>query len=429
MLWINKLLDSYSVKKFQFLPQRTDFIIKHSYIDTKALIELLIIGTKLKNLNNLSENQNDIWNTFTNIKRRYNKNYTFDYTIITDGFSCAIRYVENDQFLKSEIKKSNMRKGRAELKGKTKEEKLEIRNKKEVIQKEKNDKRKKDRKSKKENTSNNEVNNKYIEFPYIDEVDQDTLLNLKNVNFNDPGKDRICTILTSEGKILKYTNKEHLKATKRIIHQKKIEKFKNDLNIFSIENELSNYNSKSVKTDEYILYCAKKLELLEKIGPLYENIKFRQYKWYNYIGRLRAYSKMLNKVEKELGKNANIIFGDASLGKNMRGKISTPNITLKRKLSERFNIIMIDEFRTSCINHYTHIKEIKNLKFKDKNNKSRKLHSVLTYKMENNRLGCINRDVNAVKNMKYLFGHYLEYLKGNEEEEVPWIFSRSNKDI
>ena len=130
MLWINKLLDAYGTKKFQFLPQRTNFIIKHSYIDTKALIELLIKGTKLKNLNNLSENQNDIWNTFTNIKRRYNKNYTFDYTIISDGFSCSIRYVENYQLIKSEIKKSNMRKGRAELKGKTKEEKLEIRNKK-----------------------------------------------------------------------------------------------------------------------------------------------------------------------------------------------------------------------------------------------------------------------------------------------------------
>ena len=29
----------------------------------------------------------------------------------------------------------------------------------------------------------------------------------------------------------------------------------------------------------------------------------------------------------------------------------------------------------------------------------RKIHAVLTFKMENNRIGCINRDENAVRNM------------------------------
>jgi L-fucose mutarotase/ribose pyranase (RbsD/FucU family) len=37
-----------------------------------------------------------------------------------------------------------------------------------------------------------------------------------------------------------------------------------------------------------------------------------------------------------------------------------------------------------------------------------KLHSVLTYKMENNRLGCINRDKNAVFNMKSIVTQWLE---------------------
>ena len=36
-----------------------------------------------------------------------------------------------------------------------------------------------------------------------------------------------------------------------------------------------------------------------------------------------------------------------------------------------------------------------------------KLHSVLTYKMENNRLGCINRDRNAVLNMKKIVKSWL----------------------
>ena len=49
--------------------------------------------------------------------------------------------------------------------------------------------------------------------------------------------------------------------------------------------------------------------------------------------------------------------------------------------------------------------------------------------MENNRLGCINRDNNAVKNMKYIYGYYIEYLRGNVDNPRPEIFCRKNKDL
>ena len=58
----------------------------------------------------------------------------------------------------------------------------------------------------------------------------------------------------------------------------------------------------------------------------------------------------------------------------------------------------IDEFRTSCLHHKTENK-CKNLYLEDKTNKLRKLHSVLTYKMENTWKGCINRDYNGCLNM------------------------------
>ena len=135
---------------------------------------------------------------------------------------------------------------------------------------------------------------------------------------------------------------------------------------------------------------------------------------------------MLNQFEREIGI---LVIGDASIGVSMRNYISTPNITLKRKLKERFTVLTIDEFRTSCINCYTHNKETNHFKYKDQKNKTRSLHSVLTYKMENNRLGCINRDLNAIKNIKSLYYHYLEYLKGNELEPRPKIFCREKTDI
>ena len=85
--------------------------------------------------------------------------------------------------------------------------------------------------------------------------------------------------------------------------------------------------------------------------------------------------------------------------KSMRNFISTPNIRIKRKIRKKFDILSIDEYSTSIINSVTHIRENDHFKYKDKNNKTRSLYSVLTYKMENNRFGCINRDLNAVRNI------------------------------
>jgi hypothetical protein len=58
------------------------------------------------------------------------------------------------------------------------------------------------------------------------------------------------------GKRLKYSNRKDSFRNKRFKIQKNIEKYKKDKNITEVENNLSNYNSKSVnikKFSEYIL--------------------------------------------------------------------------------------------------------------------------------------------------------------------------------
>jgi hypothetical protein len=45
---------------------------------------------------------------------------------------------------------------------------------------------------------------------------------------------------------------------------------------------------------------------------------------------------MLNKIENKYGKDIKIIIGDWSIGKQMRNFISTPNLSIKRKLNTRF---------------------------------------------------------------------------------------------
>jgi hypothetical protein len=90
--------------------------------------------------------------------------------------------------------------------------------------------------------------------------------------------------------------------------------------------------------------------------------------------------------------------------------ISTPNLGLKRKLNEYLTIYNLDEFRTSCLNYKTEeVCENLYLRFaNDPKQKERKIHSILTYQMENNRKGCINRDKNGCNNIQKVFKSYIE---------------------
>ena len=75
-------------------------------------------------------------------------------------------------------------------------------------------------------------------------------------------------------------------------------------------------------------------------------------------------------------------------------------------MAEYFKIYNLDEFRTSCLNYKTETK-CENLYLPDKKGTERKIHSILRYQTESNRMGCINRDENAVNNMIKIIKSYL----------------------
>jgi len=204
-----------------------------------------------------------------------------------------------------------------------------------------------------------------------------------------------------------YSNKQRIKETKRLKYHNLLKNYRDKRGITEIENELSSYNSKTCNIDKFNEYITNKIRINEQLYKKYQDEKFRKYKFYSYINKKRAEDNMLNKIEKKYSKDHIIIIGDWSIGKQMRNFISTPNLSLKRKLQERFKVYNIDEYRTSCLNHKTE-ELCNNLYLPDKNNKIRKMHSILTYQMENKRLGCINRDRNGCKNIKKVFNFFIE---------------------
>ena len=430
---------------FQYFPLRTTIIPKYIPLDTKSLIELFM-DNKAKYFSDIDKYKEQIWNKMFNLKNKvfFQKKYVFDYKISTDGYIVSIQFINRNNIDKRELKKENIKKGQE----KAREEYANLeRSKIEELKREKqekNDQYKRDKiekaheikeKIKKLNKKGKEaiINEiklkKQVEFPYLEELTERQIENLKKkikelkVLYNDCGKKIPINLMDDEENYFRYTNKEILYETKRIEYLIKIQKYKNENNISKQEAELSGYKSKSCDIEEFKEYIKKKNEINIILMEEYKAEIFRKYKWYGFINRERSEDRLVDKIKKKYGEDLIIIYGDWSVGQQMRNFISTPNNRLKRKLSKEFTIYMIDEHKTSQINYKTG-KKNENLYLPDKTGTLRKIHSVLTYKMENGRLGCINRDKSATKSMKYITDYFLRtrerpkiYKRGKREEE------------
>lgn len=450
MIYMNRKLEKNGYGLYQFFPIRRSFIPKYITLDTKALIELFTEKNKNKYLSDIEGCKEHIWSSIINRKHNIFKptkeipsDYIFNYMIATDGVSVSVIMVHKDQYQKDLQQKLNKKNGKLKMVGMTPEEKEIYKKKrdednllKKNLMREEKDKIRQANKQKtlefkkslkglsvKERKEKQEERKKYllsqkkvtglphVEFPYIDEnlsEEQIAYINSCKKVYVDPGKIRLLTMVDDENKYLKYNNKEHVYKTKRLQYQSELNKHKMKHGITEIENELSKVNSFTCSYSKFKEYIKLKTKVYNELSQKYADLKFRKYRWYGFINRRRTEDNLLNTISKKYGNNKNIILimGDWRSSETMRGTISTPNIRLKRKLAQRFKVFNLDEFRTSCLSYKTE-DYCNNLKIIDENGITRKIHSVLTYKMENNRYGCINRDKNAVNNMKKIVDSYL----------------------
>ena len=188
------------------------------------------------------------------------------------------------------------------------------------------------------------------EFLYIDEVKKECFNDKKQI-FIDPGKRSLLYMIDMDNNKLSYTNKHRIKKTKRLEYHTVLKKYRDELKITEVENKLKDLNSKTCNIEKFRNYIEEKNKINSEVMSLYEDEKFRRYKFYAYINKKREDDNMLNMIENKYGKDKKIqiIIGDWSVGKQMRNFISTPNLGIKRKLQERFEVYNIDEFRTSCL--------------------------------------------------------------------------------
>lgn len=401
MIYMCLELEKIGRKSFQFFPLQTNAIPRHIQIDTKALIELFVSKEKKQYLDNIELHKEILWSKHFDIQAKL-KNYLFDHTIITDGYAVSLRFIHKDCLEEERIKKAKMKKGKQALKCITEEQKtLQQEKKAEELIKKKEEGKKKRLEAKEKP----KLVKKIVEFPYVDEVEK-TELQGKHI-FIDPGKRTLLSMMDDDGAFFSYTNSQRVSDTKRFKYHNVLKKYRDAKGITKLEENLLGYNSKSCILGTFQEYVNAKIKANVQLISLYQDIKFRKYKWYSFINTKRTEDRMLNSIEKKYSKDHIIIMGDWSVGKQMRNFLSTPNLSIKRKLAQRFQVFNIDEFRTSCL-YYKTEECCENLYLPDKTKKERKMHSILTFQMENKRMGCINRDKNGCKNIQKVFTSYIE---------------------
>jgi len=385
---MNAILEVINKPLFQVIPLSKSLIPDHIKIDTKMLVDLFITNNKNKYLGNIEAYQKEIWNKFFKINKRIFKpkghTYKFDYMINTDGRSASL------SFFKEGAKKQ---------------------------------------KSGKYNKQKNDI-------PYIDELSFEQLTHIKTettILYDDPGKKNIHYMMDNEGKRLRYSSKQRSSQLQTREYRVKLEDFREikveDVTLKEYDELLTQYNSKTCRYDKFKEYVVKKMEMLKKLPNIYSSIFFRNWRARSYMNRQRSESKFVKKLIDQYGKTGKkivIFIGNWSQKKQMRNFISTPGKGLIKRITRISNgqikFIMIDEYRTSCIDYKTgEILENKEVKIEGE---TVRLHSVLTRKEENNRNECIHRDFNSVNNYKTIVEYYMRYYS----RPLPFIRETDIKD-
>jgi|SaaInlStandDraft_4_1057021.scaffolds.fasta_scaffold01868_13 hypothetical protein len=228
-------------------------------------------------------------------------------------------------------------------------------------------------------------------------------------------------MIDDNGNKFRYTNCQRIHQTEREKNKKIIERHKKAKCFNKTEETLSKVNSKTCKPATFRKYVKTKNIINNKLFAKYENEIFRRSKLRCHINTQRSESKLINNIKnkfEEKDKKIAIYFGDWNLTQQARNFISTPCIGLKRLLTKHFRIITIDEFRTSILD-YESEEKLRNKTVVSKSGETIKLHSVLMRQQKNKVIGCINRDLNGVLNMKKIVKQYLK------DKTRPYRYRRS----
>src|SRR3990170_6468689 len=323
MIKMNREIEKLGNTTFNCFPIRRSCIPKYIRLDTTILIHILFPKELNKNQyltkGNTKIYQSVIWSMFFRTERKVfkDKSYTFNNSIVTDGFGCSILFIKNSLY--NPLKRVKPKVYRKPF---------------------------------------NYSSDKYLDTLTIEEKET---YDSKCIIAIDPGKEDLIYATNGykndKGKLItfRYSQNQRRKEIKSKKYMKMLDAIKltrkvNDKTIKEIESSLTGYDSKTSVYELFKSYIKKKNEVNDLLYKYYEEELHRKLKWYSYINKQKSESWMINNFKQKFGdeKNTVICIGDYSQQYNMKHKEPTKGKSI-RKLFKRagYKLFLINEYNTS----------------------------------------------------------------------------------
>ena len=375
MIIMNRILEENGLKQFHCFPLRSEIVPCHIDVDTATLaIFMNIPYTEQIGKGAIERLKPRIWSSNFNLSNSLFKpprGFNFHHMIRTDGVSVVLLF--------SPIGYNNKWKKRGPSVQASIEESVD-------------------------------------EFLYLEDLPSEEVQRVRNAHrvYVDPNKGNLIYCIDDANKVFRYTRSQRIHETKRALHQKKVQKYKDQHNLQMIETQLSTMNSRTCYLERFLQYVTVKNQVNAQLFVHYQQEFFRKMKLTSFIETKRSEANMINRIKKAYQTDEReiiLIYGDCNVGYQMRHVISTPMIGMKRRLAKEFKVVHIDEYRTSCLDWKTGLRNA-NVRVAKAEGGTKKLHSVLVSTIPNRgstgwSQSFINRDRNAVLNMRKITHQFL----------------------
>jgi hypothetical protein len=372
---INSKIEALEKKVYQIFPLRSNLVPKNITLNTSGIIEM--INDKNKTIysygysemnNNAKKYQKHIWREILKVENDSifkQPNYVFYNQIQTDGISASILFIKK------------------EYADKTWGQKLP---------------------------------------EYQEELKYNILTDLtteqcqeyqdRNLIGIDPGKKDIFNMVSEDKTFYKYSNCRRRNDTYTKRSQQIINNEKKKNNITSIETKLSKCSKTSLKSEKFTDYLLEKASNNEELTDFYSRPLFRKLALRRYCRTKSSEDQMLNEIEQKYGPSETLLLGLGdwsvnSTSQQMRGCMPTPHKSLLKILQKRFEVVIVDEHRTSKLYNKDPSVELKNLKVR-RGRKMKSIHQLLTPTRKPNGV-ILNRDRNACQNMLDILKEFLKH--------------------
>jgi hypothetical protein len=194
-------------------------------------------------------------------------------------------------------------------------------------------------------------------FPFFHTIQRSDLQNYRDVVFIDPNIRDTLYMMHKDStpdnpRLARYTSMTRRRHLGTNIERDRIERFikqQNNVDEIRLHHEnLSYTNSHSISSADYDIYCSRRGEAKQTLGPMYEQLIFRKMRWRTSIGKQRDMMFLSNLIRRKFGQQPLIILGDKSTSRNRRFHAPTQGVGLRYQLYRLgFRVLLLDEYRTS----------------------------------------------------------------------------------